>query len=97
MVSSQTEQKALETLSQPIAGHNGVLLSSLLQGKAQIRGLGQASLCIKQDPTSKITIVKRADSVPQVEECLPNKPKALSSIHSMAKNKINSGAHLIKV
>jgi hypothetical protein len=58
-VTDQTQPKAQETPSQPIAGHGGVcLLSQLQQGSTNRKTTIQASQGRKRDPISKITNAK---------------------------------------
>jgi hypothetical protein len=51
-------------------------------GSTNRRLMIQVGLGIKRNPTSKITNTKKASRVAQVEENLPSKYKALSSIPS---------------
>jgi hypothetical protein len=66
-------KKFTKAQSQPMAGCRAVCLSSQLLQEAQIGGLRQASLGIKQDPISKTTKDKRISGVAQVGKHLPSK------------------------
>jgi hypothetical protein len=59
----------------------------MIVGSLKCRIIVQANLGKKQDPISKIIIIKWTRGVVQTVECLPSKQKILSSNPSTVKNK----------
>jgi hypothetical protein len=94
----QLEQKVHKTLSQPMAGCGGVLLSSQLQGKPKIEKLWLTpARAYTWDGIWNIAKAKRAGGMVQGVKRWPSEHEALSSNPGLPKNKQKSCHSCLKI